>query len=395
MNLEVKPGQQIKASQFNALAASVSQNVGATDTPFRTTAHGTIVNGGNAPYQSKAQSQVGKLFQTRVGKGVYPSAYTKGGQQFYGAFVNVGEWENIFTFGAVDGQNGLPYSIEAVYVSDTGTGLESGSDLICVWVAGGDGSADHPVFGDASNVWIPVSEMQVADDGSVSGGDVDLYVLQLFNYSRGHQALNGSVVLVLGDDTVESAEDLRGKIQNSRRVAPFSRVDAVRILYQARMLTPRRWIMDDSPPLAQPTQFVDGAVQLVPYPDSDVSSLLQLNSVEITDPRQVGISKLDTYGRNSWSYSLHNFGRFEPDFYGLPLSDELSGFDVILRRKEPHPRAEDLDVYADRAKAEVVYMPLSALAAGSGEPGEVDSNLPPVMLSSIQTKEDDDGVKYH
>lgn len=138
-------------------------------------------------------------------------------------------------------------------------------------MGGGDGSADHPVFDDASNVWIPVSEMQVADDGSVSGGDVDLYVLQLFNYSPGHQALNGSVVLVLGDDTVESTEDLRGKIQNSRRLAPFSRVDAVRILYQARMLTPRRWIMDDSPPLTQPTQFVDGAVQLVPYPDSDAS----------------------------------------------------------------------------------------------------------------------------
>lgn len=54
MSLEVKPGQQIKASQFNALAASVSQNVGATDTPFRTTTHGTIVNGGNQPYLSKA-----------------------------------------------------------------------------------------------------------------------------------------------------------------------------------------------------------------------------------------------------------------------------------------------------------------------------------------------------
>lgn len=97
-----------------------------------------------------------------------------------------------------------------------------------------------------------------------------------------------------------------------------------------------------------------------------------LSSIEQVPPQQVGFGPM----KQTNTFGLYNFGREESDQLDL---ENLSCYDVLIRRKSPHPLGA-----AGRCGADLEYVPISALS-GSNHTGDANSdthNLSSIYLSS-------------
>lgn len=99
-----------------------------------------------------------------------------------------------------------------------------------------------------------------------------------------------------------------------------------------------------------------------------------LSSIEQVPQAQVKFSPLNQTN----TFGLFNFGREASDQLDL---ENLSCYDVLIRRKSPHPLG-----VAGRCGADLEYVPISALSGGGLHIG--DANSPSHRLSSIYLSSD-------
>ena len=86
---------------------------------------------------------------------------------------------------------------------------------------------------------------------------------------------------------------------------------------------------------------------------------IKLKSIGIVPRQQMGFPEL----QNTNTFELYNFDKLSSDIESLSeISEgELSSYDVLLKHKQPHPYAEDDEIYEGQAEADLQYISLSAL----------------------------------
>ena len=170
-------------------------------------------------------------------------------------------------------------------------------------------------------------------------------------------------------------------------------VDKIRLLESRPIYAPFDDIeeQEDIPPVA----YNVGQQTIETYPDSNNDQLVPsgtelsihyLSSLAFTPAKYFGFQNPDT---PTWSYSLFDFNKLEStadDLSSIQQREDLSSYDVLVKHKAPHPKANEDQVFSDQCSAVLEYMPMSSLIGGSSHTG--DANLSSHHLSSVYLSSD-------
>lgn len=133
-----------------------------------------------------------------------------------------------------------------------------------------------------------------------------------------------------------------------------------------------------------------GQIHIESMPDGTpgygLEDTVYLSSVAFTPSKQFGFPQV---GRNTWTYSLFNFGNYQPDITDLSSID-LSSYDVLVRHKEHHPDWQRNPVTENQCSAVLEYMSLKELV-NSGVTVDSEEN----SISSIQHYENDGSLQIY
>lgn len=376
---KVHPGDEIKASQLNAVIDSVSIGKPNTPEPFRNTMTGGLVNGGHI-YTTKSPSMFDALFNISYGSGYIGGLFEDGDRNWTGIWAQIGDWT------AVEAMlYHTPFFVSGNYALLIDPTTQEGNPKLI------------PTFGLINKQGrIPIC---------LATSQAGIAVFQCFGNAT--DPGTGSCCIVIGDFTkfgadVGTSPDIDGQYDDYltaiQQALPafFSSADEIALRHTSPLYVRDPNMEEDivSPPVA----YSIGQQHIESIPDGNqggrtIGKDVYLSSLEFTPASQMDMQ----YLQPTFSYSLWNFHRKDCDYDTLdelkeaaPLSSTmygLSAFDILLRHKDDHPEGTSSSPAENNAMAVLEYLPLSAILPTETT---VDSLIPPLQLSSIQEMEYED-----
>lgn len=378
----VQPGEKILAQQFNSLVDAIGGPVNPDNsTPFTQTKNGIVFNGGYTTTEPIVDEYNTPLFSTEFSVGSLNSGYYENGvDDWAGVWCFVGDWaecklfKHEMTFGSfarftVDFTS---QHFRVISLNNLQTRVRLGKIPIC-------------------NIQ---SRAQVASFQIMQSAETPILVGQTFsiigdfrrlpNYPDDPSSTDWMLTEFIEE---EDYQDIITAVQN------WMSVDEIRLLESRPIYAPFDDIeeQEDIPPVA----YNVGQQTIESYPDSDSNSLVPsgvdlaiyyLSSIAFTPAKYFGFQNPDT---PTWSYSLYDFNKLDStadDLSSIQQREDLSSYDVLVKHKAPHPRADEDQLFSDQCSAVLEYMPISSLIGSSNHTG--DANLPSHQLSSVYLSSD-------
>lgn len=382
---EVNSGNKILAEQYNDLVKAVAGPIYASNqTPFTRTANGVVFNGGQESYLTKAKSSIPAFLETQYSTGelgVGYAAYSPSNpstNRFSGVFVNVGGVGN-FMLNVCHFTNGNLASAPLLIIIDPTSQIQAA---------------------------VPYNALlqESLDKGKLPlclcDEDAGLAILQIVDSSTDDQI--GSLIAVAGN-----FKKLGGSVGNMATsvtrqaflnfivaVLPYNTVRDVRLLYSSTLWKGSDWL--DGVTNVPKLTYTVGTQRPQILPDSYVSQTgvngtyqnmvlsTYLSSVALVPQKQLGFDPL--YQSNT--SELYNFDKLDDDnkqwndvYYIDPPS--LSGWDILVRHKDRHPKTSENASYETQCSAYLDYVPLSGFLAADSEIDSIKGTTD-TQCSSIQ-----------
>lgn len=390
----VSPGDQILASQYNNLVDAVGGPVDPNSgVPFTKTANGPIFNGGDKYIPQEQVDQQTPLFSLMYSTDTLLSAvpgeqnpvYSNPPEFFSGIWCYLGDevnaqwvkheanlpnsWKFVVDFTA-NSFRLIHYRNKRFPTGWVAISNVNKATFLCVFQIRGGGvqavssGATFSVIGDFSNCpnYDPEDPTQEPSQW-MEASDLETIKHELMRYQ--HNITEDEYLVLLEDYRIYTpSEDILDNM-DAQNPPPFF-----------------------VPPLAENV----GVQWVESYPDANDNELRHnldeqydtfLSSVQFTPSKYYNTAPM--YG--TWSYGLYNFSTLSSTSDELSTiidNNDLSSYDVLIKHKATHPKADEDEAFEDQCSAVLEYMPISSLV-GSNHTGDANSdthNLSSIYLSS-------------
>ena len=363
----VKVGEPIKAQQYNELLGALAgPNAPSNGIPFTQTKNGTLLNGGITKYDTKASSRFNDFMSITYSTGTLDDRFEgweEDDELFDGIWFQIPHYEKsgqYFYHTQYFGQDVTTLLIDPTTEDD---------DLKLIWILPGSVATPAAMFPlckveDEAALGV----FQITETGNKYTSP---YLGQTIAIFGNWKKLNASG---LGWDTIGAYTGNESKLVaaiGQAQPALRSVLTKVRFVGQYPMYVNRDYSEGENYDLP-PVAFNVGMQTIESMPDAAQGydhelSVTELSSIEFTPANSWGF---ESGNAATWGYSLFNFARYASDSLSTVYDEEthryvpeLSAYDILLKHKHPHSKANSGNPrYGGQANAVLEYISLSSLA---------------------------------